>query len=543
MKPKPFSVQLRFFVLQSTSIVLGLLFIGAAIFVTLRIREEVGAPVEKLKAALPLREEVQESLEQLETSTEQMREYTRILYLLLTGFGLYAVLVIRIFRRNHREQLWEPLAELMETVRQARRGNFNVQPRVPRSVEVGPLVESFASLTGEVRAMRESLEQKVKERTAELEAAQKQLLQAAKLSAVGQLVSGVAHEVNNPLTSILGFSEVLLGHPELDAASRRQLEIIRDEALRVRDLVTHLTRFARRAPHRTVRVDLRRVLERVVELRRYQLTAGGIRLHYEPPAQAVWVEGDPDQLLQVLFNLVLNAEQAIEAERGEGDIWLACARLNGTAVFEVRDNGAGMTAEVAERIFEPFFTTKPVGQGTGLGLSISHGIVEQHSGRIVVNSTPGASTTMRIELPAAAPLDSTAVAQPAPQEAPLSAGRALVIDDEEGITSLVQLALERRGWSVVTLTDSTKAEGALESAGFDIVISDLKMPGTTGIEILSLLRKKHPELAKRFLLMTGDLGDTDKRLLARAKIPVLRKPFTLAQLSEAVRAVMESQPS
>jgi CheY-like chemotaxis protein len=307
--------------------------------------------------------------------------------------------------------------------------------------------------------------------------------------------------------------------------------------------VTHLTRFARRAPHRTVRLDLRRVLERVVELRKYQLTAGGIRLHSEPPALPVWVEGDPDQLLQVLFNLVLNAEQAIEAERGEGDLWLMCRRENGTAIFEVRDNGAGMSAEVAERIFEPFFTTKPVGQGTGLGLSISQGIVEQHSGRIVVDSTPGAGTTMRIELPAAAPPDSpAATAPPAPPEAPLCAGRALVIDDEAGIVSLVQHALERRGWSVTTLADSTKAESVLDSAGFDIVISDLKMPGTTGIEILSLLRKKHPELAKRFLLMTGDLGDTDKRLLARAKIAVLRKPFTLSQLSEAVRGAMQSQP-
>lgn len=345
----------------------------------------------------------QGQLEQLETSAVRLREYTRVLYLLLASFALYALLMMRVFRRAHRQHLWEPLGELHEMVRQVRKGNLDVQGKIPQSLEVGPLVESFLSLTAELREMRQSLEQKVAERTAELEAAQKQLLQAAKLSAVGQLVSGVAHEVNNPLTSILGFSEVLLGNPALSPPARRQLQTIREEALQLKGVVAGLSSFARRGPQRMVRFDVRRVLERLVELRKYQLTAEGLRLHYEPPIQPLWVEGDPDQLLQVFFNLVLNAEQAIQACRDTGDIWLDCRAERGRVRVTVRDNGIGMAPEVMERIFEPFFTTKPVGQGTGLGLSISHGIIEQHQGRIHVESAEGEGTAMRVALPAAAP--------------------------------------------------------------------------------------------------------------------------------------------
>jgi two-component system NtrC family sensor kinase len=442
----------------------------------------------------------------------------------------------------HREHLWEPLGLLHEMVWQVRRGNLNVSAPVPRSLEVGPLVESFLQLTAEVREMRESLEQKVAERTAELEAAQSQLLQAAKLSAMGQLVSGVAHEVNNPLTSVLGFSEILLGNPKLTPQARGQLETIRDEALRLKKVVAGLSTFARRGPQRTERLDVRRVLDKLVELRKYQLTAGGIRLHVERPAQAAWVDGDADQLLQVLFNLVLNAEQAIQEVRETGDIWLGCETVKDEVHITVRDNGAGMKPEVVERIFEPFFTTKPVGQGTGLGLSISHGIVAQHRGRFLVGSTPGEGTTLCVVLPrieAPQPEQPHALASELPAEP--AGGRALIIDDEAQIVALVQQALEARGWSTVTVTDSTAVESLLDGTNYDVVICDLKMPGKTGFDVLNLLRKKRPELARRFLLMTGDLGDTDKRRLLEAHARVLRKPFTLAQLREAVQSLRQTE--
>ncbi len=535
MKPKPFSIQQRIILLQAISIGVALWFIGATLYVSLRIRAHVANDVSVARVVSP---QEGPELAKLEDSAEELREETRILILLLAASALYAVLLIRITRKMHREHLWGPLRELHEMVWQVRRGHLNVSAPIPRSLEVGPLVESFLRLTTEVREMRESLEQKVAERTAELEAAQKQLLQAAKLSAMGQLVSGVAHEVNNPLTSILGFSEILLGNPKLTSQARAQLETVRDEALRLKKVVAGLSTFARRAPQRTERLDVRRVLDKLVELRKYQLTAEGIRLHVQRPEQATWVDGDSDQLLQVLFNLALNAEQAIQEARETGDIWLGCEAVRDEIHITVRDNGVGMKPEVIERIFEPFFTTKPVGQGTGLGLSISHGIVAQHRGRFLAGSTPGEGTTMCVVLPRieAPQLEQPSAPEPA-QPAEPTGGRALIIDDEAQIVALVQQALEARGWSTVTVTDSTAVESLLDGAAYDVVICDLKMPGKSGFDILNLLRKKRPELARRFLLMTGDLGDTDKKRLLEAHVPVLRKPFTLAQLREAVQTL------
>jgi len=539
LKPKPFSIQQRIILLQAISIGVALWFIGATLYVSLRIRAHVADTVAVARVASP---QGGGELAKLEDSAAQLREYTRVLILLLAASGLYAVLLIRIARKMHREHLWEPLGQLHEMVWQVRRGNLNVSAPIPRSLEVGPLVESFLRLTTEVREMRESLEQKVAERTAELEAAQKQLLQAAKLSAMGQLVSGVAHEVNNPLTSILGFSEILLGNPKLTSQARAQLETVRDEALRLKKVVAGLSTFARRGPQRTEQLDVRRALDKLVELRKYQLTAEGIRLHVERPEQATWVDGDSDQLLQVLFNLVLNAEQAIQEARETGDIWLGCEAVKHEVHITVRDNGTGMKPEVIERIFEPFFTTKPVGQGTGLGLSISHGIVAQHHGRFVVGSTPGEGTTICVVLPRIeTPPREHPSAPEAAQPAEPTGGRALIIDDEAQIVALVQHALEARGWSTVTVTDSTAVESLLDGTAYDVVICDLKMPGKSGFDILNLLRKKRPELARRFLLMTGDLGDTDKKRLLEAHVAVLRKPFTLAQLREAIHALRPKQ--
>jgi signal transduction histidine kinase len=176
----------------------------------------------------------------------------------------------------------------------------------------------------------------------------------------------------------------MLARTELDPTLRTHLRTIRDEAARLKTLVANLNSFARRGPQRTAPVDLRQALDRLVDLRRYQLNANNIELHYDSPAGPLWVEGDLDQLVQVFFALVLNSEQAIGSYRTKGDIWLACGGEGGRVWATVRDNGTGMSPAVQERIFNPFFTTKPVGQGTGLGLSISHGTILQHHGAIAV---------------------------------------------------------------------------------------------------------------------------------------------------------------
>ncbi|MGA8221681.1 MAG: ATP-binding protein [Candidatus Acidiferrales bacterium] len=475
----------------------------------------------------------------------QMEQFWQWLKLLLFSFASLALVTLAWFRHVHRHHLWEPLEKLRQMVLEVRRGNLNVTGDVPTSVELGSLVGAFLEMAREVREVRDSLEERVIERTVKLEHAQSELLQAAKLASLGQLVSGVAHEINNPLTSILGFSEVLLSRKTDDPAAQGPLRTIRAEALRLRHLVANLTTFSRRAPRRTERFDLRQVLLRFTDLRDYQLQANNLSLHMDCPPAPVWVMADPDQILQVLLNLALNAEQAVKARHERGDIWIACGHDAGSAWFSVKDNGAGMSPEVRDHIFDPFFTTRPPGEGSGLGLSISYGIVHQHSGMITVESALGEGTTVHVSLPLAPkqlplPPEQPSAAPPAIQTAAMpDTKHALVIDDEPGILEMVSDALDRIPCRSTLLPNSASVEAALAHDQFDLVLCDLKMPGRNGFEVYKLIRELRPALAARFILMTGNLADAEKYPEELAAVSLLPKPFTLARLREAVQAMLE----
>ena len=446
-------------------------------------RAEVGDLDEEIEATVGDLEDLQ--IERLETFNAHISHLSmRMTAFLLASSGI-ALFATFWFRRQQKLHLWSHLENLRQMVGEIRSGNLNVSADVPDSIEIGSLIGAFVHMADELRTMRDLLELKVLERTAKLESAQNDLLQSAKLASLGQLVSGVAHEINNPLTSILGFSEVALGRAGLTSALSAPLQTIRSEALRLRQLVLNLTAFARRAPQSTHRVDLRTVLTRLTDLRGYQLQSDNISLHGEVSRGPVWVSADVDQLTQVAVNLVLNAEHAIKNCRERGDIWLACGTLDGSAFFSVRDNGSGMPQEVREHIFDPFFTTKPTGQGSGLGLSISHGIIQQHHGVISVESTLGLGTTIRVLFPldseiASAVAASTVGEHSSPpkstgQELPLDSGtrqekhdagttgfkngkqlQALVIDDEESILDMVSIALENLNFQSTLLHGSAE---------------------------------------------------------------------------------------
>jgi signal transduction histidine kinase/CheY-like chemotaxis protein len=508
-------------------------------------RDGVGKLSGQIEATLARVEQIQ--IQQLEGLNAEMGQFSRWLTLLLLLVAALAMLTMVLFKYVHRLHLWEPIEGLRRMVGEVRRGNLNLTGEIPESVELGSLVGAFLAMAGELREMRQSLEDKVAERTIRLEEAQKELFQSAKLASLGQLVSGVAHEINNPLTSILGFSEVVLNRSGTDPAIRAPLRTIRYESMRLRHLVANLTTFARRAPHRTQRLDLRQVLDRVVDLRGYQLEANNISLHLSAPEKPLWLIGDPDQLLQVMLNMVSNAEQAIKEIRERGDVWLSCGAEGERAWFAVRDNGAGMTPEVHSHIFDPFFTTKPTGQGTGLGLSISHGIIQQHQGAIAVESTPRDGTTFHVSL-RLEPVElssQTDVKVTAPEssragkQAVHQTRHVLVIDDENSILEMISAALERLNCRTTLVCGSAGADAALEQPDIDLVICDLKMPGRNGLEVYRLFRGKRPDLDGRFLLMTGNLADADQHAVELASVPILSKPFALARLREAVEQILK----
>jgi two-component system NtrC family sensor kinase len=388
------------------------------------------------------------------------------------------------------------------------------------------------------------------ERLRELQETQAQLLQAGKLSAVGQLVSGVAHELNNPLSVVIGYGQLLLsrGVPE-DA--RRPIELIISQGGRMAKIVQSLLLFSRqRKPERRA-LDLRPVIQQVLSLRDTQLAVSSIRLETEFGDDVPRVEGDPHQLQQVVLNLILNAEQAVLGSGVGGRRTGDCIRVTtGTrsegeqtwVVAQVTDNGPGIPAAVLPRIFEPFFTTKRVGEGTGLGLSVSYGIIEQHGGRLSVESGPG-RTVFTLALPASAESEPGADLRTAtPAAALLRAGgrgrRVLVVDDEPAVVELVTSVLDGHGWRVDVASGGRAGLDRLQRARYDVVLSDVRMPEIDGAEFYRTAVAQRHELATRFLFITGDTANAEAwRFLQDTRVPVLEKPFTPQALLRAVEQV------
>ena len=511
-----------------------------------------------------------QEFEHLRSANRRLDVYNRALYALLLVLGLYPIGVMIWFRQAQELNLWTPLERLYGMVMEVKRGNLKVKCEIPETVELGTLTAAFLSMSEELADMRDSLEERVRMRAAQLEAANRDLLRAAKLASLGQLVSGVAHEINNPLTSILGFSEVVLSRPGLDANLRGQLQTIRSEAIRLKRLVANLSTFSREAPQNYSNIDLRPVPDRLLQLRSYQLAANNIKIIYDRPDSAVWVNANGEQLIEVMLHLALNAEQAIRSCRDKGEIHVSCETKDGKAILTVKDDGCGMAEGMREQIFDPFFTTKPMGRGTGLGLSISHRIIDQHGGQLSIESAAGCGTSVRISLPLAegggahpagsdegtrrqAP-PATGKSDPIPtypfraepihREYPSHASetaRILAIDDEAEILSLVSVVLGKTGAEVVTLQDPTRLNSVLDKKHFDAVLCDLKMPGQDGIAVLRWLREKRPELARHFLLMTGNLADADKAVIELEDVPILPKPFSIGRLREMLDLVLAAK--
>lgn len=360
-----------------------------------------------------------------------------------------------------------------------------------------------------------------------------QLMQQEKLAAIGQLVSGVAHELNNPLASVAAFAQLLLAAPATPD-QRRAIETIEQEARRAAKIVSNLLTFARQhQPERTV-ADLNRVVDDTVELRRYALRIAEVELELrlDPQLPVTWA--DPFQLQQVVLNLLTNAEQALDGWTGTRRIIVSTEHVPGAVRLRVSDTGPGIAMENLSRIFNPFFTTKPVGQGTGLGLSISDGIVREHGGRIRVESQPSQGASFVVELPHVEP--PTFASTPRTSTAPTAAStkRLLVIEDEVGIRTAVQAFFRSLGHSVDAVASGGEGVTLAGQHGYDAVIVDLRLPDTTGDLVFEELRDLMG-LADRVVFITGDThSEAARRLLESTGRPVLSKPFLLDDLAAVV---------
>jgi two-component system, NtrC family, sensor kinase len=366
------------------------------------------------------------------------------------------------------------------------------------------------------------------------------LMESDRLAAVGELVAGVAHEVNNPLSSISAFAQLLLRDGGLTAAQRDSIEVIKSETLRASQVVKDLLAFARRSEPQREPLDLNGVVQRTLRLRGYQLTSNKINVETDLTTELPSVVGDARQLQQVCLNLVTNAIQAMATLGAGGTLFVSTRRDGPHVVLEMRDTGPGIPEPAKAHIFEPFFTTKGEGEGTGLGLSVSYGIITAHGGRIEVPATSPAGTTFRVTLPAAEEPTNDATKRDSgglSLRSPLAGIRLLFIDDEPTLRSGVQAFGEIRGFTVITAADGIQGLNMVRTESVDAIVCDLRMPGMDGPAFHERLRRERPGLAARTVFITGDVVTTSGRM-SLIRQPILTKPFAFEKLEETLVTLM-----
>ncbi len=462
------------------------------------------------------------------------RDHNRVTLITVSGAGiLLSAFVVWLLIRS----ITHPLVELRESAEAVGRGDFTRRITRFSNDECGAVAVAFNSMTDNLQASRADLEKAV----GSLKTAQSQLIQSEKLSAVGQFVAGVAHELNNPLTSVIGFSD-LLNYTDLDPKYKEYVDRISKSASRCHKIVNSLLGFSRQHEPERKPVQVNDLADAVIDIIGYDLRTSNITLtkEYQPDLPAIL--GDVHQLQQVVLNILSNARQALESFRRDGQIVLRTGRTNSHVWLRIKDNGPGISRENLSKIFDPFFTTKPQGKGTGLGLSLSYGIMQEHRGHIRAESQPGQGTEFILDLPipestAASTTTRTDSVAPLPSKNP--GLRVLVIDDEESILHLVREILGAEGNQVETATSGADALQMIQTTTYDVIITDWKMPGLNGIALFQELLTRNPAAARRVLFMTGDVvKESFQDFLQKNSRLCLSKPFALREFHQAMARML-----
>ncbi|PQV65466.1 PAS domain-containing protein [Abditibacterium utsteinense] len=372
---------------------------------------------------------------------------------------------------------------------------------------------------------------------------QEQLLQSEKLAALGELTSGVAHELNNPLATVVGYAELLDLDKNLPDGVRRKVNTIHQEATRASHIVQNLLAYARRSSPEKAFVSVNDVLGAAVEMRRYQLHADNVRISTDYADNVPLIWGDDLQLQQVFLNIINNAVQAVQSWRGSGEIRLSTqtSTISGASAARViiEDNGPGIAPEHLRRVFDPFFTTKPAGEGTGLGMSIALRVVSNHEGLIWAESRLGHGARFIIELPGAVGIEEISAQT---ERAPLlpaaeigSGRRVLVVDDEEPVVTLISEILSLDGHQATPAFNGAEAIALLSAGDYDLILSDVRMPAVGGPTFFEILQTTRPDLLPKVIFVTGDtMSQSTQDFLQRAGRPVLPKPFDPERLRTMV---------
>jgi two-component system NtrC family sensor kinase len=442
--------------------------------------------------------------------------------------------------RSFTETLFETSEAVAELIEAAHRGE-RTAPLVVRLERAGRVLRLTAAPLSEragpgpvVMLVEDVTEQRVMEA---------QLIQNDKMASIGQLVSGVAHELNNPLTSIAGLTELLLErelHPDFP---REHLRVIHDQAERAGRIVRNLLTFARKGLPEKNAVDLNDVAFRTSQLIVYELQLHGIELESALSPEPVLVLGDRYELQQVLLNLITNAVQAVSTlpPGRPRRISVITAVSEGEAMLRVLDTGPGVPAHDAPHLFTPFFTTKGPGEGTGLGLSLSYGLVKSHGGVLSYEPTPEGGTEFRVVLPWYAEPPEIGEAPEAPEATPVEARHVLVVDSDPGVHRLVNALLASEGHTVET---ARTGEQGLRLAGerdFDLIIADARMTAGAAELFVHALAAAQPQAIDRLVLTYAGETEPPEPFPGRPMLRA-RKPFNLRDLHTLASQVLASTP-
>jgi PAS domain S-box-containing protein len=374
-----------------------------------------------------------------------------------------------------------------------------------------------------------------------------QLQRAEKLSALGQLVAGVAHELNNPLAVVMGYAQVLSKRSGVDPKTRADIGRMQRETERAATIVRDLLAFARPGEPRKTAINLGTLVQNVVESRLADITAAGLELQISRRNDLPRTQADGRQIEQVLDNIISNAIQALETVPGPRHLKVSLEANELFLRVSVADNGPGIPSAVIGRVFDPFFTTKSPGKGTGLGLTIANTIAREHRGKISVESDPRHGTVFHLDLPI---LPCHETAEPVPSDRTPSDGtdrsgyRLLLVDDEPGILEVLRDVLAGNGYQVDTASNGVDAMNRLGSGRYDLMVSDLRMPDMDGEALYRALREQHPHLAGKIVFLTGDTVSAGSRaFLESTGNRWLSKPFNIVEVERVVRACLDGPSS
>jgi two-component system NtrC family sensor kinase len=373
-----------------------------------------------------------------------------------------------------------------------------------------------------------------------------QLRRAEKLSALGQLIAGVAHELNNPLAVVIGYSQLLAEKSGLDKETVDNIQRIHHESARASRIVRDLLSFARPSEPQKKAVNINRLVASVLETQEANLQAAGIQLEQRLASDLSTTMADPGQIEQVLVNLIGNAIHVLGERPNPRVLTVRTEEAGNYIRMIVADNGPGIPRDIMGRIFDPFFTTKPLGKGTGLGLTISNTIVQEHRGRILAENQPAGGAKFTVDLPIVqCAVTPTADRLPPKIKRP-AAGAAkrtvLVVDDEPNIVDLLKMVLTQDGYEVATATNGQEALERIAARSYDLILSDMRMPGMDGREFFETVKKQNPALAHRIVFVTGDTVSPDTQAFFNDTGNCwLSKPFSIAQVEDTANEVLEKE--